>query len=152
LGRNWNVTLVLLERSWWAGFNGIYLVRFGFRILILKWFLPLKIQINSKKTRFWKEKSVDNVVTLGPPAEGTNVDGWCTDGILFSIHVSSSQVYFFSLPFLSPDLSFLFWNFIFSWPPTQFLFSFCFWNLVDNNGERIKWRYCMKLGLVHSNK
>jgi len=35
---NWNVPLVLLERSWWAGFNGIYLVRSGFRmweILIL---------------------------------------------------------------------------------------------------------------------
>jgi hypothetical protein len=50
--RNWNVPLVLLERSWWAGFNGIYLVRFGFRmweILIFNWFLPLKIQINSKK-------------------------------------------------------------------------------------------------------
>jgi len=49
--RNWNVPLVLVERSWWAEFNGIYLVRFGFRmweILILKWFLPLKIQINSK--------------------------------------------------------------------------------------------------------
>jgi hypothetical protein len=47
--RNWNVPLVLLERSWWAGFNGIYLVRFGFRmweILICKWFLPLKIQLN----------------------------------------------------------------------------------------------------------
>jgi hypothetical protein len=27
--RNWNVPLVFLERSWWAGFNGIYLVRFG---------------------------------------------------------------------------------------------------------------------------
>jgi hypothetical protein len=26
--RNWNVPLVLLERSWWAGFNGIYMVRF----------------------------------------------------------------------------------------------------------------------------
>ncbi len=49
--RNWNVPLVLLERSWWAGFNGIYVIRFGFRmwkILILKWFLLLKIQINSK--------------------------------------------------------------------------------------------------------
>jgi hypothetical protein len=48
--RNWNVPLVLLERHWRAGFNGIYLVRFGFRmweILILKWFQPLKIQINS---------------------------------------------------------------------------------------------------------
>jgi len=29
--RNPNVPLVL-ERSWWAGFNGIYLVRFGFRM------------------------------------------------------------------------------------------------------------------------
>jgi hypothetical protein len=45
-GGNWNVPLVLLERSWWAGFNGIYLVRFGFRmweILILKSFLQLNI-------------------------------------------------------------------------------------------------------------
>jgi hypothetical protein len=53
--RNWNVPLVLFERSWWAGFNGIYLVRFRFRmweILIWKWFLPLKIQINSKKPGF----------------------------------------------------------------------------------------------------
>jgi hypothetical protein len=46
--KNWNVPLVLLERSRWTGFNGIYLVRFGFRmweILIFKRFLPLKIQI-----------------------------------------------------------------------------------------------------------
>ncbi len=59
--RNWNVPLVLLERSWWAGFNGIFLVIFGFRwweTFILNWFLLLKIQINSKRTRFWKEKSV----------------------------------------------------------------------------------------------
>jgi hypothetical protein len=27
--RNGNLPLVLLERSWWAGFNGICLVRFG---------------------------------------------------------------------------------------------------------------------------
>jgi len=49
--KNWNVPLALFERSWWAGFNGIYMVRFGFRmweILIFKWFLPLKIQRNSK--------------------------------------------------------------------------------------------------------
>jgi hypothetical protein len=26
------VPLVLLGRSWWAWFNGIYLVRFGFRM------------------------------------------------------------------------------------------------------------------------
>ncbi len=36
--RNWNVPLVLLERSWWAGFNGIYLVRFGFQMWRY-WFL-----------------------------------------------------------------------------------------------------------------
>jgi hypothetical protein len=64
---DWNVPLLLLERSRWTGFNEIYLVKFGFRmweILIFKWFLQLKIQINSKKTRFWKEKSAENVVTL----------------------------------------------------------------------------------------
>jgi hypothetical protein len=33
-------------------------------ILILECFQLLKIQINSKKIRFWKEKSVENVVTL----------------------------------------------------------------------------------------
>jgi len=56
------VPLVLLERSWWcAGFNGIYWVRFGFKmweILILKWFLPLKIQINSKKPGFGKKNQL----------------------------------------------------------------------------------------------
>ncbi len=60
--KNWNVALVLLERSWWAQFNGIYLVRSGFRmweILILKGILLLKFQ----KTRFWKEKSVENLLT-----------------------------------------------------------------------------------------
>jgi hypothetical protein len=69
--RIWNVPLVLLERSWWAWFNIIYLVRFGFRmwkILIFKWCLPLNIQINSQKTRFWKENSVEDMVTLGPTA------------------------------------------------------------------------------------
>jgi hypothetical protein len=66
--RNWNVPLVLLERSWWAGFIGIYLVRFGFRmweILILKWFLPLENSNKFQKNRFWKENSVEDLVTLG---------------------------------------------------------------------------------------
>ncbi len=55
---NWNVPLVLLEGSWWAGFNGIYLVRFGFRLremLIPKWFLLLKIQKNSKIPGFGRK-------------------------------------------------------------------------------------------------
>jgi len=41
-------------------------------ILILEWFLPLKIQINSKKPGF--EKSVEDVVTLGPMAQATLVN------------------------------------------------------------------------------
>ncbi len=56
-----NVPLVFLERSWWAGFNGIYLVRFGFRmweILIFKWFLLLKIQINSKRPGFGRKNQL----------------------------------------------------------------------------------------------
>jgi len=56
--RNWNVHLVFLERSWWIGFNGIYLVRFGFKmweILILKWFLLLKISMTMIiKTHLYK--------------------------------------------------------------------------------------------------
>jgi hypothetical protein len=59
--RNWNVPLVLLERSCWARFNGIYLVRFGFRmweILIFKWYLSLKIQINSKKPGFGRKNQL----------------------------------------------------------------------------------------------
>jgi hypothetical protein len=56
--RNWNVPLVLLERSWWAGFNGIYLVRFGFRlweILIFEWFTLSSLGILSlqKTTSFF---------------------------------------------------------------------------------------------------
>jgi hypothetical protein len=51
------VPLVLLERSWWAGFDGIYLVTFGFRMWeILKWFLPLKMQINSRNQVFLEGK------------------------------------------------------------------------------------------------
>jgi hypothetical protein len=59
--RNRNVPLVFLKRSCWVGFNGIYLVRFGFRmweILIFKWFLSLKIQINSKKPGFGRKNQL----------------------------------------------------------------------------------------------
>jgi hypothetical protein len=64
------------KRSWW-GFNGIYLVRFEFRILeilIFKWFLLLTIQINSQKNMFWKERSVEDEVTLRPKAQATLVN------------------------------------------------------------------------------
>jgi len=84
--RNSNVPLVLLERSCWAGFNGIYMVRFGFtmwKILIFKWFLLLKIQINSQKPGFRKEKSVEDMVTLGPTPQATLV---CTKSSSFVLH------------------------------------------------------------------
>jgi hypothetical protein len=70
------VPLVLLERTRWGWFNGIYLVRFGFgmwEILIFKWFLPLKNSNKFQETRFWKEKSVEDVATLGPTAQATLV-------------------------------------------------------------------------------
>ncbi len=66
--RNWNVPLMLLERSWWAAFNGIYLVRFGFRmwdILIFKWFLSLKIQIKFKKPGFGRKTQLRTWEHLG---------------------------------------------------------------------------------------
>jgi hypothetical protein len=87
--RNWNVHLVLLETSWWAGFNEIYLVRFEFRmweILIFKWFLQFLEKYlkflknlaensieNSKKPGFGRKNQFEDVVTLGPTAQATLV-------------------------------------------------------------------------------
>ncbi len=60
-------------------------------------------------------------VNQHPPVH--QVDGWCTDRILFSIPVPS-QLDFFLFALSQPLISvFFFWNFIFSQPPTQFLFS-----------------------------
>ncbi len=42
--KNWNVPLMLLERSWWTRFNGIYLVRFGFRMWVLSDFYYWKFK------------------------------------------------------------------------------------------------------------
>jgi hypothetical protein len=50
--RNWNVSLVFLESSWWAGFNVIYLVIQNVGDIDLKWFLLQKIQINFLKPGF----------------------------------------------------------------------------------------------------
>jgi hypothetical protein len=55
LQRNLNVPGVLVGRSWWVGFNGIYLIKFGSRmweILILKWL------INSKKPGFGRKNQL----------------------------------------------------------------------------------------------
>ncbi len=73
--RNWNVPLVLVERSQWAGFNGIYLVRldsecgrFDFEMIS-----AAENSIKFQKTRFWKEKSVEDEFTFGPTAQATLV-------------------------------------------------------------------------------
>jgi uncharacterized protein (DUF2225 family) len=53
------------------------LVRFGFRIQQILNFKVISATENSNKfqnTRFWKEKSVEDVVTLEPTAQATIVD------------------------------------------------------------------------------
>jgi len=70
------VPLVLLERSQRARFNGIYLVIFGFRtweILFLLVIFVVEISNKFQKPRFWKEKSVEDMVTLGPMAQASLV-------------------------------------------------------------------------------
>ncbi len=55
------------------------MVGFGFKmceILIFKRFLSLKIQINSQKTRLWKEKSVEKMITLGQMTQAKLVYLW----------------------------------------------------------------------------
>ncbi len=75
--RNWNLPLVFLERSWWAGFNGIYLVRFGFRMWEILIFLVISAAKNSNK--FQKNQVLEGKITwgcgntLGPMARATLV-------------------------------------------------------------------------------
>ncbi len=78
----------------------------------------------------WKLRSIYPFVPAPWPEwtsthQCTNVDGWCTDRILFSIPVPS-LVDFFSLPFLSPDLSFFFGTLFSPRPPSSFFFFFVF--------------------------
>ncbi len=94
--------LVLLERSWRSGFNGIYLVRFGLRIrriLIFKWFFAAENSNKFQKTRFCKEKSVENMVKLeGLPFNSSmiSLDIW---RFKKSIHTLQNNVHMFSLAY-----------------------------------------------------
>jgi hypothetical protein len=70
---------MLLQRSWSAGFNGIYFISSGVRmweILKFEWFLSLKIQINYKKPgkfgwkyqlKTWSHFQVYHSIQLGLP-------------------------------------------------------------------------------------
>ncbi len=62
---------------------------FGFRmweILIFKRFLAAENSNKFQKTRFWKEKSVEDMVTLGPTAQATLVHIENPQEPYFSIH------------------------------------------------------------------
>jgi hypothetical protein len=57
-------------------FNGIYLVTFWIQNVRAIDFSVISATENSnklQKTRFWKEKSVEDMVTLGPTAQATLV-------------------------------------------------------------------------------
>jgi hypothetical protein len=55
---------ILMSRIWWNLFGKIWIQNVLWEIFTFKWFLQLKIQANSKKTKFCKEKSIEDVVTL----------------------------------------------------------------------------------------
>jgi hypothetical protein len=62
--RNWNVPWVLLERSWWTGFNEVYLIKFGFRmweILIFQWF----IYAVENSNKFQKNQVLEGKISWG---------------------------------------------------------------------------------------
>jgi hypothetical protein len=101
--RNWNVPLVLWERSWWARFNIIYFVRFGFRIweiVISKWFLPLKIQINSKKSGFGRKIELKNVITLEGLPFNSSMISFHIWMFKKSIHTLQNNVHMLTFPIL----------------------------------------------------
>jgi hypothetical protein len=61
----WDLPLMLLERSWWVGFSGIYFVSSGLRmwnISKFKWILSPQIQIITKNQNFETKFSIENMV------------------------------------------------------------------------------------------
>ncbi len=77
--RNWNVLLVFVERSWWARFNEILFGKIWIQNVRDIDFEVISAAENSnkfQKTRFWKEKSVEKVVKLGPKAEAIPRLSW----------------------------------------------------------------------------
>jgi hypothetical protein len=91
---------ILMSRIQWNLFGKIWIQNVG-EILIFKWFQPLQIQINSEKPRFWKEKSVENMVTLeGLPF---NSSIWFSFHIWLLkklIHTFQNNVHMLSFPIL----------------------------------------------------
>ncbi len=115
--RNWNVHFVFLERSWWIGFNGIYLVRFGFKmweILILKWFLLLKISMTMIiRTGLYKSDIGFFFVTktITPWSSTMTI----TNGCMINNYILEW-----------PFLTIMCWN-------DESLDNFCFWSFFGND-------------------
>jgi hypothetical protein len=80
------VPLVLLERSQGARFNGIYFERYWFRmgeILHFKW-LFIENSNKSQKTKFQKEKSIENVITFDGLPFNSSMKNWDASLVLFN--------------------------------------------------------------------
>jgi hypothetical protein len=63
---------VFLESSWWAGFIGIYLVIQNVGNIDFKLISAAENSNKFQKSRFWKEKSVEDALTLGPMTQTTH--------------------------------------------------------------------------------
>jgi len=86
----------------------------------------------SRIFHFWARSSI--FCCTAPPSShwpqwtSTILDGWCTDGISFSVPVLTKVVDLYFLTLSQPWSQFLFWNFSFS-PHLPFRFFFwSFWN------------------------
>ncbi len=69
---------MLLEISWKVKFNGIYFIRFGLRmgeILNFKYFCHSKFKQITKIT-FWKEESIENMVTFEGLRFNSRMKNW----------------------------------------------------------------------------
>jgi hypothetical protein len=97
------------------------------RVTFHKTLMSNKIQLENGAEGRWFHLSAD---TSGGPEwtsthQCTNVDGWCTDRILFSIPVPS-QVWLFLFALSQPWSEFLFWDFYFLHAPFPVFILFYF--------------------------
>ncbi len=83
LRRTWNVHLVLMERSWWAGFNGIHLIRLGFRMWEMFDFSVISAAENSNE--FQKTQVLEGKISWG------RGNTWANNG---TCHTSDDDIHF----------------------------------------------------------
>jgi len=71
---------ILMSRIQWNSFGKIWIQNVG--DIDFKVIFPAENSNKFQKTRFWKEKSVEDVETLGPTAEATPVSYITMDEIV----------------------------------------------------------------------